>query len=1202
MVPEIKDAKTLNNEEQPHSSSNDDVLPQGAPQISSEVDATTSSTVSTANNSKSEKTRNESEKKALPKMCLEECHKFHTNPAVSGPNNSYKRANKNTDKSTDDSGNNATDNSVTSVNIDSLNDHEDGVQIAPMNSSLSSKTMKRKQRLVQYKTLSPSHQSPNQTNGSMHANSMQQKPINDKNSTGLACHNVWAPNSNFCKNAELLAIASPLSIHSLTGANNSSNNSNNQSGSLSGGNQSGVAHQNLNSGTGTQAPNHAVGSNVYILVFDEGTFAHCTEFNLSDEVCELFGLPTQRMVWRGTGTGHGISPTGESENAPIKTATCGLRRSVFQNPSLDNGDATTGERSNATTNGNDTSDTGIGEHSAGNGGEEDIPQDRQQNSKTRQLSCKAKSFYKDVTTKIVKPFAAHFVEEMKNCYEMLQYEIFDDGRIFGAERDTSDDTTAAELPGDTHCSEDQFVEGRKEASPNIIRPQLVFHINLPYSSTSMEVTGLDWNTDGTTLTITQRRKGTTNSFAAVSTSLTNKKKKTSISAISPGSTAVSFWSIPEWLHVSCEDLKMSLDGKELRYNDGDGIIIKANNSLGDTVGWEVALTDDNRSLFPLWEWYLAYYIFHDNVKAMQEEKKKKRSRILIKNSMEYTAYPMELSTPSSCSSVVTVRSGKKTPRGNKGVATATENANSIINGEITCLFWEESKICKDDRYLDDEDTDDENNDDEKSDNKAKSNSKPKDKNAHLIPASKWVAIGTSKGQMILHNNAASFVSYQNKKASKKSGGIDNSKGNVLNPSSILPQARTVVVPLRHKKRITCGAWVDNLLVFSHVSTGCLTVVSTCPKIFTEVDTTAISFDKIDAFTEKSTKVLGNILLPGGRDADDILIGNIEDDLGSVTILSVNCEGKSLLFYTFPKFLDSGNVTSQASNITSSPAMEVNFAMTTILQTGDSILSSPQKKCNKSCGNIVFHYIIPNTLLVLVAFSSGYFALVDWVNGIILSDEDVLLRSRHHIWDDQLDDLPRDFHDNFLLDVTFHVDTSTLACVTQDGNAMVYHIRMLDGCHEVKAGDCTCSTGITISTKTHTRPKTKASSNLVECDSSVKRVMGTIDYLCAHSLPFIPSIQPDTRKLDLVSFSADGECISVSLGDESVIILSVNAKDDECDRLKQQLAESVYLGTDGIVVAFFSIVCVAVTLACGNSPEFASLIQKYFANIIQHTSS
>jgi hypothetical protein len=69
----------------------------------------------------------------------------------------------------------------------------------------------------------------------------------------------------------------------------------------------------------------------------------------------------------------------------------------------------------------------------------------------------------------------------------------------------------------------------------------------------------------------------------------------------------------------------------------------------------------------------------------------------------------------------------------------------------------------------------------------------------------------------------------------------------------------------------------------------------------------------------------------------------------------------------------------------------------------------------------------------------------------------------------------------------------------------------------------------------------------------------------------------------------------------VIILSINAKDDECDRLKQKLAESVYLGTDGIVVAFFSIVCVAVTLACGNSPEFASLVQKYFANIMQHAS-
>jgi hypothetical protein len=97
-------------------------------------------------------------------------------------------------------------------------------------------------------------------------------------------------------------------------------------------------------------------------------------------------------------------------------------------------------------------------------------------------------------------------------------------------------------------------------------------------------------------------------------------------------------------------------------------------------------------------------------------------------------------------------------------------------------------------------------------------------------------------------------------------------------------------------------------------------------------------------------------------------------------------------------------------------------------------------------------------------------------------------------------------------------------------------------------------------------------------------MGTIDYLCSHTLPFTPSIQPDARKPDLLSFSADGECISVSLGDESVIILSINSKDDECDRLKQKLAESVYLGKDGMFLAFLSIICVVVAIIGANSPD------------------
>ena len=131
------------------------------------------------------------------------------------------------------------------------------------------------------------------------------------------------------------------------------------------------------------------------------------------------------------------------------------------------------------------------------------------------------------------------------------------------------------------------------------------------------------------------------------------------------------------------------------------------------------------------------------------------------------------------------------------------------------------------------------------------------------------------------------------------------------------------------------------------------------------------------------KVLGNILLPGGRDAVNVHLGNVEDDIGKVTILSVNCEGKCLLFYTFPKFMDATNINTQASNITSSQAIEVNFSMMTGTSSSpDDSQGVSHMKGIATCGNILCHYLIPNTLLVLVAFSSGYFALVDWVNGVI----------------------------------------------------------------------------------------------------------------------------------------------------------------------------------------------------------------------------
>ena len=1173
---------------------------------------------------------------SLPAMCLEECHRFHTNPSLSRPkilmhetastNVTSKITNSTTDSSNLNTSNSmnpgTSDNNVnhssTGTGSGSALDKPTGsgtgtgtgttmtnagtaTHATTVNGNTStstiSKSLKRKQRLAQYKVQSQSSTGGGTpgTGGSDHHHYHHyiNSHSHHKLLPGLPCHAVWAPNTNNCKNAELLAIASPLNLntvhgHGSGGSGNANANANANANNMCPGNNNSHNHNALNahhnhaSGSHSHGNNHnhdnnttnTSGSHVYVLVFDEGTFAHNGEFNLSDELCELFGLPVERIP----------------EKEKKRGVACGLRRPVFYNKSKWN--------SQAQAQADSSGGNGGGNLLAANAGADqrekrERERDRSQSvpSTTAILQKRAKKFYRNITTNCIQPFASHIVSEFHNCHRMFKYEVVDDGRIFGNRcphsQDILKDYSKGLLGSKTQVQKEKEVKakGKTEieaemmmnntdtdtvnynadanASPCPVRPQLVFHINLPYSSTSMEVTSLEWNADGTTLSIVQRRKGSSNSFSTVASSLTNKKKKSSLHNVAPGNTAVSFWSIPEWIHVACDEMKMCDENDDLRY-ETDGIIMKANNVVEDTIGWEVGLTDENRSLFPLWEWYLAKYIFHDEAPPPQMDLARggKRSKILMKNCMEYTAYPMELSATSNS---VSTRVGKKAVRSTRGTATANENANAIMSGDVTCLIWEESPICANDFMEEDEEENEEFNHDDKisknSDFSIGNDSKKKEKGNILVSASKWVAIGTSKGQMILHNGLASYASYQTKKASKKSG--DNSKHSFSNVH-ISPQSRTVTIPVRHKKRITCGAWVDNLLVYGNVSTGCLTLVSTFPKSapIEDENTNSSNTTKVDIFAEKSAKVLGSILLPGGKDAVNVNIGSVDGDFGNVTILSVNCEGKSLLFYTFPKFDDPTNINNQASSITSSPAKEVNFSIASSTLSEDGKGAS-QSKGNSNCGNIIFHYLIPNTFLALVAFSSGYIALVDWFNGVILSDDDI--RSEVHSLQES--------HDNYVIDVAFHVDTSTLACLAHDGNVVAYHIRILDGCHNVKAGDCVCTTGMSITTKTHTRPKTKSSANLVDCDSSVKRIMGTIDFLCVHSVPSTRSNQQsDTRKGNLINFSADGECVSISLGDESVAILSINVADDETDRLKRRLAQSAYHGRDNVAVLLMSLIC------------------------------
>lgn len=1033
----------------------------------------------------------------LPKMFLSECHKFHTNPKF------VKKADVSVSTTNTNNGGTKSDADASDASIDNSN-----------SSNVLNKALKRKQRLAQYKGQIVSS-GPTQSSLSMNFNL----------GPGLPCHAVWAPNSNYCKNAELLAIASPLNMsiagNSLGGGSSNASVINNQSAN------------NLNP--------KSTGSNVYVLVFDEGTFAHGGEFNLSDELCELFGLPTEKM------------PNDKRSNE----TRCGMRRPVFHNSHLKNDSKV------------DSPDDG---DNVGRVNDTSTEGETATLSKTVQIAQKAQSLYSDLTTKCIQPFVAHIVNETNNCHRVFTNEVFGDGRIFNKSTNSRKNKEETQSSG---CESPNKAD--KKVAPNV-KPQLVFHVNLPYSNTSMEITGLDWNSDGTSLSIIQRRKGSPNAFSTVSSTFTNKKKKASLNTVSPGNTAVSFWSIPEWLHVTCDELKLCDENDDLRH-ESDGMIFKAN-KVEDSVGWEVGVTDENRSLFPLWEWYLAKYIFHDEPNSIDSSISGPRSKIMMKNCMEYVAYPMELSTnPASTS----IRGGKKALRSGRAVSCNTDTTNALMNGDVTCIVWEDSPAentaaveekMKNDANPAEKDSDD---------TELGTHEDEHDKGDNLIPASKWIAIGTSKGQMILHNGAASYLSYQQKKASRK-GTTDKSKNTLSSGLNASSQGRTVVVPLRHKKRITCGAWADNLLVFGHVSTGSLTLVCTFSKtaVVEGNDTTTKSLDLLG---DKSVKVLGSILLPGGRDAIKIQIGNIEENL---TILSVNCEGKCLLFYNFPKLLNNTNTSTQASDITSSPAIELNFSMLNNSNVDDGNNNPSQAKGNSHCGNIIFHYLIPDTLLVLVAFSSGYFALVDWVSGVILSDEDIAKKSHMQTngvssihESDITNDFTKESHqDNFLLDVTYHVPTSTVACVTQDGNVLVYYVRILDGYNEVTAGDCVCKTGITINTKTHTRPKTKTSSYLVDCDSSIKRILGTIEFMCAHSIPQMPAIQSDARKGDLINFSSDGECISLSLGDESVLLLSIKVENDEADQLKHKMAQSIYLGKDSILKFFTFALCATIVWQFG----------------------
>jgi len=1015
---------------------------------------------------------------------------------------------------------------------------------------------------------------------------------------------------------------------------------------------------------------------VYVLAFEEGAFSQ-GELDLWQDFCDLIGLPSgESTLGRTAGAGE----DGEGERIG------GLRRQAF---SLC--------RQNEDSNGanNDSSDTtvtgekdnkGLGTSASATGG----------NNAVDDGSDTACGMVNHFRAGFLQQLLFHIGMEFQNCFKVFVEEIIGDGRIFNSHASlrekvnsgsdtsfcstshTNEEEDQQELNGEnSHDNDGQnenqgdgtgttidkedttySARSRQEESQRAIRPTLAFEIALPYKSTSMEVTSLEWNTDGTALTIIQRRKGSSITAATTAVAnnqtpspihnvstlgpsggiflsrtgnfVTNNKKKNQNNnrAVGPnptlsGNTALSFWTIPEWLLLDYEDSDSLFfgDGENHQQHphryDEDGIVLRAPGNGNGECGWEVEEDEENTALFPMWEWYLAKHVFKDETSMNRMIKKEgenggRPGMILMKNMMEVQAYPMELvaSSLTGNPSGVSGRHGKKGgSRSNRGGGGQSDNASVMMNGDVTCLFWEETSQIVSDSQIEEKENEekekgsssedgDQNEEQGQGSLKISSSNSFKDvKDAFkslsskkvTATASKWVVMGTSKGQVILHNCAASCLSHQSKKMRNNSSG---SMPNIVT-SICPPHGRTITIPLRHKKRITCGAWLDNMLVFGSVGSGNLTVVSTFPKTQPAPESPNIAKNKAadDLFRERTVKVLGNIPLPGGRDAFSVQIGSIEDDSCGSSILSVNCERRCLLFYTFPRILSDENSTNHAS--ITSPAIEISFSMNSSTEGAidDDVSNSSQLKAGlrhrgTTCGNILEHYLIPNTCLVLVAFSPGYFTLVDWANGIILSDAEVV--SKRNVKRNTMPSSPssatnqssgRDSNDHFLLDVAFHAPTSTFACLTHSGYIVVFQIRLMHGCNDMQGDDCICTTGIVINTKTHTCPKTKSSSgdkssspreNFFGRESFI--MLGTIDTLCSRKIDRIPGLPSDGRKASLINFSADGECVSVSFGDESVSLYAIRYDEAELDREKLRLEESIYVGKDQLILVFMFSTC------------------------------
>ena len=798
--------------------------------------------------------------------------------------------------------------------------------------------------------------------------------------------------------------------------------------------------------------------------------------------------------------------------------------------------------------------------------------------------------------------------------------------------------------------------------------------------------------DGTTLSILQRRKGaagvlstsasTIPSSLATSNARTNKKKNQGGNANAlphssyhpsiSGNTAVSFWSVPDWLLVDCDDDYDLDEEEECIRDDIEENLLRSNqliNSVctGEEVGCELVEGEGNKTYFPMWEWYLTNYLLRDDllinpsINSHHVVSNKSNNTELTSCSnysvrtgplVSLQGFPIDLIKPSlalSASSVSLHRKKSGRAGGRNNVIGDSNNSSVMMNGDVTCLFWEEHTSLfldqLEEQYFENENID-KMNDNEAFENSfddqtiflpksnatnsfakeaaevmnAASISKTNKKNVHKDKPkkeikqfshsfSKWIAMGTSKGHVVLHNSAASHLSHQARKSQSNVASTVSAVGGLATAMIALcsVHARTITIPRKHKRRITCIAWVDNLLVFGSVGSGQLTIVSTSWKegtipsvsagkeISTSSHTGAVKVGN-ETFQEKNVKVIGNILLPGGRDAVHVAISTVEDEHGGVkSILSVNCEAKFLLFYTFPNLFR--EVHDEAS--ISTKAIEISFSMdkgskgldesSFISTSSEPLIDIGVKGASAICGNIIRHFLIPNSYLVLVAFSAGYFALVDWSTGTIICDAEVISKKCNNTTKSRLSNSTTSSgkeEDPFLLDVAFHPPTGTFAALTH-GHVVAFQVRILNGIHEAKGGDCVCETGLVINTKTHTKPKTKSSKINLPPSTTKKdninfrrdllAMFGTIDKLASIKLANVPILPTDGRKGRLLDFSADGECISISLGDESVSILRLRIDDFHEDRERSILTESIFIAKDRLYISLFMLLCLLLVM-------------------------